>query len=142
MLRAALAQLPGKLEAVAPIVASRPLGPSLRCYANSTAVIATKLDPDDLLARLKQIERQFGRKPGGQRWTARVLDLDIVLWSGGPWSSPSLTVPHPAFRERLFVLQPACTIAPAWRDPITGLTLRQLAARLTRRLTKPGPLPR
>ena len=135
MLRAALAQLPGRLEASAPIVASRPLGPSLRRYANSTAVIATKLDPDDLLDRLQQIERQFGRKPGGQRWTARVLDLDIVLWSGGPWSSPGLTIPHPLFRERSFVLQPANAIAPTWRDPLTGLTLRQLTARLTRRLT-------
>jgi 2-amino-4-hydroxy-6-hydroxymethyldihydropteridine diphosphokinase len=58
-----------------------------------------------------------------------VLDLDIVLWSGGAWSSPDLTVPHIAFRERGFVLDPAAAIAPAWRDPVSGLTLRQLAAR-------------
>jgi 2-amino-4-hydroxy-6-hydroxymethyldihydropteridine diphosphokinase len=138
VLRAALAELPGKLEAAAPIVASAPLGPSLRRYANSAAIIASKLAPDDLLDRLQTIERRFGRKPSGQRWGARVLDLDVVLWSGGPWSSPGLTVPHPLFRERSFVLGPACAIAATWRDPITGLTLRQLLARLT----QPRPLPR
>jgi 2-amino-4-hydroxy-6-hydroxymethyldihydropteridine diphosphokinase len=138
VLRAALAHLPGKLAAAAPIITSAPLGPSLRRYANGAAIIISNLDPADILDRLQTIERQFGRKTGGQRWSARVLDLDIVLWSGGPWSSPGLTVPHGAFRERGFVLGPACTIAPRWRDPITGLTLRQLKARLTRQ----HPLPR
>jgi 2-amino-4-hydroxy-6-hydroxymethyldihydropteridine diphosphokinase len=138
VLRAALAELPGKLEAAAPIVASAPLGPSLRRYANCAAIIASKLAPDDLLDRLQPIERQFGRKSGGQRWTARVLDLDIVLWSEGAWSSPGLTVPHVEFRQRAFVLGPACAVAASWRDPITGLTLRHLKARLTR----PRPLPR
>ncbi len=71
-----------------------------------------------------------------------MLDLDIILWERGPWASPGLIVPHPAFRERRFVLAPATAVAPAWRDPVTGLTLRQLRARLTRRLTRPRPLPR
>jgi 2-amino-4-hydroxy-6-hydroxymethyldihydropteridine diphosphokinase len=62
-----------------------------------------------------------------------VLDLDVVLWSGGAWASSRLTVPHAAFRTRTFVLDPAATIAPDWRDPLTGLTLRQLAVRLRRR---------
>jgi 2-amino-4-hydroxy-6-hydroxymethyldihydropteridine diphosphokinase len=138
VLRAALAQLPGKLEASAPPVASRPLGPSSRRYANGAAIIATRLDPEDLLDRLQAIEQEFGRKSGGQRWAARVLDLDIVLWNGGSWSAPSLTIPHPAFRERPFVMQPACTIAAQWRDPVTQLTLCQLK----HRLTKPKALPR
>lgn len=96
------------------------------------------MPPDQLLVRLKQMERKFGRRPGGQRWGARVLDLDIVLWNGGCWKSPGLTIPHVAFRQRSFVLGPALTIAPLWRDPITGLTLRHLAARLT----KPRRAPR
>ncbi len=84
-----------------------------------------------MLARLKPIEARFGRRPG-QHWGARVLDLDIILWSEGPWSSPGLTVPHPAFRERRFVLDPLLRVAPEWRDPLTGLTVRQLAHRLRR----------
>ena len=121
-----------KLKRAAPVLCSAPLGPSRRRYANSAALIKTKLEPEPLLAALKAIERQFGRRRGGQRWTARVLDLDIVLWSGGMWASPRLTVPHPEFRRRGFVLGPARAVAPDWRDPVTQLTLRQLYARLLR----------
>lgn len=88
-----------------------------------------------MLARLKGIERAFGRRRG-QRWSARVIDLDIVLWSGGPWSSPGLTIPHMAFRERDFVLAPLLGVAPDWRDPLSGLTVRQLHARLRRVLPR------
>ena len=140
VVRAALAGLDRAglaLLAAAPIARSRPLGPSRRRYANTTALIASDLLPPQMLERLQAIEHGFGRRRRGQRWSARVLDLDVVLWSGGPWRDPVLTIPHPRFRERRFVLAPAARIAPTWRDPITHLTLRQLAARLTR----PRPLP-
>ena len=119
-----------KLERVGPVVRSAPLGPSRRRYANGAALIKTKLKPPAMLARMKAIEAQFGRRATGQRWSARVLDLDLVLWSGGTWSAPNLTIPHPLFRNRSFVLTPALRIAGDWRDPITGLTLRHLHARL------------
>ena len=141
VLAAALARLesegPRLLAAASPIETD-PLGPSIRRYANSAALIETALDPDELLALLKQIEREFGRRAGGQRWRARVLDLDIVLWSGGAFASDDLTLPHPLFRERAFVLLPAAQIAPHWRDPLSGRTVRQLLSRLTR----PRALPR
>lgn len=140
VLRAALGAL--KREGVrilqaSPVLRSAPLGPSRRRYANGAALVESRLEPDELLALLKHVERDFGRREGGQRWSSRVLDLDIVLWNAGAWSGPGLTVPHPAFRERDFVLRPAATLAPHWRDPLTGLTLRQLHARLTRRATLP-----
>ena len=134
VLEAALAALAAQgiaVECASPIIASLPLGPSRRCYANAAAVVRTDLLPEELLECLKTIEAGFGQRRG-QRWASRVLDLDIVLWSGGAWGSSQLTIPHPAFRMRRFVLQPAAAIAPHWRDPITGLTLRQLLARLKR----------
>lgn len=127
-----------RVVAAAPVVETNPVGPSLRRYANSAALIETDLEPEAVLALLKRIERDFGRRASGRRWRARVLDLDLVLWSGGPYASPALTIPHPLFRERAFVLTPAAAIAPAWRDPLTGATLRQLHARLT----GPRPLPK
>ena len=141
VLAAALERLEGegvRVIAAAPVIETDPIGPSLRRYANSAAVIETHLDPEALLALLKRTEREFGRRARGQRWRARVLDLDIVLWSGGPYASGTLTIPHPLFRERAFVLGPAVTIAPDWRDPLTGATVRQLHARLT----APRPLPK
>ena len=114
------------------VKASLPVGPSSRRFANAVALIATDLEPSALLAELKRIERDFGRRPG-RRWGARPLDLDIVLWSGGVWAEPGLIIPHPGFRERSFVLEPLLEIAPDWRDPLTCHTIRQLHARLTRR---------
>ena len=141
VLDAALARLQQSGIAIvssASTIETDPIGPSIRRYANSAAVIETALEPSELLGRLKQIEQEFGRRPGGQRWRARVLDLDIVLWSGGAFASPELTIPHPLFRERAFVLLPAAEIAANWRDPLTGRNLRQLRSRLTR----PRALPR
>ncbi len=139
VLRAVLKDLDGldtTVEAASPIHGSAPLGPSRRRYANGAALIGSDLTPPALLEYFQQIERHLGRRPG-RRWAARVLDLDIVLWNGGRWQSASLTLPHPAFRERGFVLALAAGLAPNWRDPVTGLTLRQLHARLTRRARLP-----
>jgi len=117
--------------AISPILRTAPLGPSKRRFANAAAILETHEAPPALLARLKAIERSFGRRRG-RTWAARVIDLDIVLWSGGAWGEPHLTIPHPLFRARDFVLTPLRAIAPEWRDPISGLTIRQLSARLTR----------
>ena len=82
---------------------------------------------------LKDIERDFGRRRG-QRWGDRVLDLDILLWSGGMWadSNPALSIPHPGLRSRGFVLTPAAMVAPDWRDPVSGLNIRHLQSRFNR----------
>jgi len=133
-----LEELGLRFSAISPVVDSAPVGPSLRRYANAVAVIETQNDPEELLDILAATERVFGRRRRGQEWRARVLDLDIVLWNGGIWATEHLVVPHPRFRERAFVLGPAAAIAPQWRDPVTGLTVAQLKARLTR----PRPLPR
>jgi len=119
------------------IFASAPMGPAQRRFANAACVIESEYPPLALLAGLKRVERAFGRRPG-QRWGDRVLDLDIVLWNGGRFRDRDLTIPHPDFRRRSFVLNPAAQIAPEWRDPITGLTLRQLDARLTARCLTPA----
>ena len=129
------------VEAVSRTIASAPLGPSRRRYANAAAVVSSEAAPEEVLDRLQQIERVFGRRRRGARWRARVLDLDIVLWSGGPYASERLVIPHPEFRARAFVLDPAAEIAAAWRDPVTGRTMRQLGARLSRAARLPRPLP-
>lgn len=115
------------------IMISRPIGPSNRNYANAMAIIESDLDPRKLLSLLKDIERQFGNRMG-QRWSKRRLDLDIILSKNGLFqsTSPDLCIPHPAMRQRHFVLKPASEIAPQWRDPITNLTIRHLLYRLKR----------
>lgn len=117
--------------AMSPIIDSAPVGPSMRRYANAAAVIRCDLAPEELLNLLKGLEHAFDRKQFGQRWRSRTLDLDIVLWGGGSFKTPGLTIPHKLFSQRPFVLSPAVAIAPNWRDPSSGLLLKQLLVRLT-----------
>lgn len=126
---AALTAIGGDVVMTSPLMSTAPLGPARRRFVNAAALVESGDSPTEMLARLKAIEAAFGRRRG-QRWSDRVIDLDIVLWSGGAWSSDGLTVPHPEFRRRAFVLRPLVAIVPDWRDPLTGLTVRQLAARL------------
>lgn len=141
VLQAAMKALAEREVAVlrtSPIVDSAPIGPALRRYANAAIVVETRHDPEAMLALIAEVESTFARRRSGQRWRARTLDIDIILWSGGPWFSRELIIPHPRFRVRRFVLGPARSVAPEWIDPLTGASLQQLDARLTR----PRPLPR
>lgn len=128
---AALTTIGGDVVMTSPLITTSPLGPARRRFVNAAALVESEDSPPELLVRLKAIEAAFGRRRG-QRWTDRVIDLDIVLWSGGAWASDGLTVPHPEFRRRDFVLRPLVTIVPEWRDPVTGLSVRQLTARRRR----------
>jgi 2-amino-4-hydroxy-6-hydroxymethyldihydropteridine diphosphokinase len=132
VVEAAIARLDAQfgLFEASPIVLSRAHGPAGRDFANAVALIESTSEPPQMLSKLKAIEREFGRR-AGRRWGARVLDLDIVLWSGGRFRSRPLTVPHPLLAERRFVLQPLAAIAPNW--PVDGVTVRHLAHRLARR---------
>lgn len=121
------------VQSVSSISLSRPIGPSDRSYANAAVIIESDLQPEEVLTQLKAMERQFGQRRG-QRWSKRVLDLDILLWDKGVFYSnrPRLCIPHLAMRQRLFVLRPAAEIAPRWHDPVSNLTIWQLLRRLKR----------
>lgn len=127
----------GTVVARSQVIGTPAMGAARRRFANAALVLESDLTPPALLAALKRMEREFGRRRG-QRWGDRVLDCDIILWSGGAWRSAGLTIPHPAYASRTFVLRPARAIAPDWRDPMSGLRVAQMYARLTRR----RPLPR
>lgn len=100
-------------------------------YLNGVVVGETTLDARDLLQRLLAIEREAGRtRPAPM--APRTLDLDLILFGGEKIEEPGLTVPHPRFRERLFVLEPLAEVAPDWIDPVTGLAISALLQRARR----------
>jgi 2-amino-4-hydroxy-6-hydroxymethyldihydropteridine diphosphokinase len=112
-----------------PIVLNAAHGGAGRDFANAVALVESGLRPPEMLTRVKTLEREFGRRRG-RRWGARVLDLDVLLWSGGKWRSRRLTIPHPRLASRSFVLQPLAAVAPGWR--VDALSVRHLAHRLAR----------
>lgn len=96
-------------------------------FLNLAAEIETVITPLELLNAAKIIEGQLGRK-AGPRWGPREIDIDLILWGDTVVDTSTLTIPHAEFRKRAFVLQPLSDIAPDARDPLTGMTVAELAA--------------
>lgn len=92
---------------------SSPMGPQDQPdYVNAVMAIATDLSPIDLLRCLQHLENRHGRVRNGQRWGARTLDLDLLLYGDQRIDLPDLSVPHVGLSERSFVLYPLYEIAP------------------------------
>ena len=85
-------------------------------------------DTGELLAVVKRIERDLGRRPG-RRFGPRVIDVEILLWEGGGWHDAALTVPHERLHERRFALVPLVEIDPDLSLP-DGRLLGALATEL------------
>jgi 2-amino-4-hydroxy-6-hydroxymethyldihydropteridine diphosphokinase len=119
-----------RLGAVSTFLSTEPVGgpAGQGPYLNGAARIETDLSPADLLAELKRIEHELGRREG-PRWGPRPIDLDIILYAHLEMDTPELTLPHPRYRERRFVLAPLAEIAPEARDPVTGRTVKELLLR-------------
>jgi 2-amino-4-hydroxy-6-hydroxymethyldihydropteridine diphosphokinase len=102
----------------APLPADQP------AFLNAALVVETSMSPRDLLAALKAIEHELGRRPV-RRWGPRPIDLDILFYGAERITTPELTVPHERIRERAFVLAP---LAEAWpgKLPVLGVTAAEL----------------
>ena len=99
-------------------------------FVNAVAEIDSDLEPEDLLQLLHRVEAEFGRERE-QINAARTLDLDLLA-HGGEITAPSehLQLPHPRMAERAFVLLPLQDLAPEWRHPVSGKTVREMVAAL------------
>jgi len=81
-------------------------------FVNAVAAVLTTLSPADFLVELQAIENRQGRERGEARWGPRVIDLDLLVYSGKKIESAELSLPHPGIGERNFVLLPLVEIAP------------------------------
>ncbi len=106
-------------------------------YLNAALALHTDLAPQALLAALLDIEARAGRVRA-ERWGPRVLDLDLIAHGDLVLDAPGLTLPHPRAFERAFVLAPLADIAPDWRHPTLGRSVREALARLDQG-DLPGP---
>ena len=93
-------------------------------YLNAAGIIQTTRLPEELLTLLQTIEADFGRVRA-ERWGARTLDIDILLYGDQIVERPHLTIPHVAMLHRQFVLEPAQEIAADWIHPMTKKTIEE-----------------
>ena len=112
--RIAIAAIPGVHELMfSGLYHSLPMGPKDQPdYVNAVMGVSTTLFPMDFLRSLQTIENNQGRVRKGDRWGARTLDLDILIYGDLIIDLPDLIVPHPGLAERSFVLYPLFEIAP------------------------------
>lgn len=98
-------------------------------YLNQVVRVETHHAPQDLLACLKHIEAELGRKPAA-RWAPREIDIDILSYGDVVHVDEHLVIPHPHMDVRAFVLAPLAEIAPQWRHPIFEKTAQELLQEL------------
>jgi 2-amino-4-hydroxy-6-hydroxymethyldihydropteridine diphosphokinase len=116
---------------VSPVYETDPVGPGEQgAYLNAVARLDTRLPPGSLLARLLEIERDFGRERGPVRDLPRTLDLDLLLYGERVLESEHLCVPHPRLHERAFVLEPLRDLAPGLVHPVLHESVERLAERV------------
>lgn len=120
--RQAISSLEGVSEhAFSSLYRSPPMGPQDQPdYVNAVMAIETDLSAIALLRHLQQIELDHGRVRKDERWGARTLDLDILLYGQSIINQPDLIVPHYGLAERAFVLYPLQEIAPELEIPGRG----------------------
>ena len=75
-------------------------------FLNMVVTGYTSLDPETLMTSLLEIETRLGRVRRGGRNAPRVIDLDLILHGGHRLRTRTLTLPHPRYREREFVMEP------------------------------------
>ncbi len=95
-------------------------------YLNQVLVLETDLPPEQLLAACQAIELALGRPEKHQPLSPRTIDIDLIAYGAVVISTPTLTLPHPRYHQRRFVLEPLAAVRPQFQDPRSGRTIKAL----------------
>jgi len=130
---AAVSNQVGTVKLISQTYENPPVGfESEENFLNLCAEIHTELTPVALLKELNLIEKELGRtEKSSEGYSSRLIDIDIILYDDVILTDSKLTIPHPHFKERLFVLKPLNDIAPSKIDPKTKQTIEQLYEKCT-----------
>lgn len=118
------------VDDVSSFIETKPLGSMDQPgYVNSVVKVGTELTAEQLFERMVSIENELGRQRG-EKWSARTIDLDMIMFGGDIIETDNLTVPHSQMHLRNFVLGGMCEVDEKLVHPVLGRTMRELADRL------------
>ena len=97
-------------------------------FLNVLIVVETELEPDALMDRLMEIEKELGRvrHPEAKGYTLRTVDLDILYYGDYVIRTEKVTAPHPRLQDRRFALMPLCELIPDFLHPVLGISQEAL----------------
>ncbi len=118
----------GAIRTISPVYETPPLGfESKHSFLNLCLGLETSDSPESIIKIIAEIEDKLGRKRDASgEYTSRTIDIDLILFGSHTLDNETLSVPHPRFRDRLFVLRPLADIAENEVDPATQKSIRQL----------------
>jgi len=100
-------------------------------YVNAAIKIRTYLNVYKLFQFLQEIEQRLGRPSIREKWSPRVIDLDLLFYNDDLIKTEALKIPHPEIHKRRFVLEPLAEIEPDLIHPIQGKSIEKMLAQLT-----------
>ena len=121
----ALEQLFGKLT-VSSIYESEPVGFTGDAFYNLVVGFDSELGVKEVAKQLRQIELDNGRSRDSQKFSARTLDLDLLLYDDLIINDGRLQIPRDEIERYAFVLEPLAEVAPSLRHPVSGQSYAEL----------------
>ncbi|WP_421917904.1 2-amino-4-hydroxy-6-hydroxymethyldihydropteridine diphosphokinase [Marinifilum sp.] len=126
----ALAKYVGKIVKESAVYETEPWGFNHdKSFLNQVVVVETKLLPENVLQKTQDIEKSLGRVRKKNRYSERIIDIDILFYDKVIVNTERLEIPHPRMGERLFVLAPLAELAPEMIHPANGNSILEMKDR-------------
>ena len=119
----------GNVVDASPIYETPPWGfVSENRFWNQVLVVETSLNPMEVLQKIREIEKHFGRERKAGTYLSRKMDIDILFYDDEVIQTEQLTIPHPLMAKRRFVLAPLRDILPELVHPVNGKLMSEMLA--------------
>jgi len=103
-------------------------------YLNGAALCEVTMQPRELLAAIKEIEKNIGREPAAM-WAPRIIDIDILCFENLVVVEPDLCIPHKLLLQRDFAIIPLAEVWPEWVHPHAGESANKISESIISCLT-------